>query len=146
MWYGPVGVGMGSTNFHPRTFAHQARVACGFELASSVCVIMPIRGAGMAAFLGAASGRGRGRAADRLVAAFVAAFVAVFWAGCFEVRFVAGLRVGMVPPGRPVSSRFREFQLAAARVRCIVTRHVVSLTRHPTVDEPSPVNRAPVFA
>jgi hypothetical protein len=40
-WYSPPGIGKLGMNVHPRTSAHQAFVASGSALASSVCVIQP---------------------------------------------------------------------------------------------------------
>jgi hypothetical protein len=51
MWYGPLGVGIDSMNFHPRAAWHHATVAPASELASSVCDMNPDRsdrGAGAA--------------------------------------------------------------------------------------------------
>jgi hypothetical protein len=38
---------MGGMKFHPSTFSHHACVAGGSALASSVCVIMPLRSTGL---------------------------------------------------------------------------------------------------
>src|SRR5215510_9729712 len=66
MWYGPVGVGIASPNDQPSTRSAQARVAGGSVLASSVCVITPMRDGG-------ATGRGAARRAGALGASFLPA-------------------------------------------------------------------------
>src|SRR6185436_6091335 len=73
-------------NFQPSTLSHHALVASGSALASSVCVITPLRLGGAATF---AVGR---RAAGRLRAAFLATFFAAFLA-TFRGARLAALRL-----------------------------------------------------